>query len=586
MKKNSIVCLILVGLLLSTFLVVNPVGAEDTDYQNISVHDARAMITQNPEIVILDVRNQSEYDMGYLTNAMFVPLYALEDASFGWLQPINGSAVRPNVNDTIIVYCLAGSRSAVACEMLASQGFAHVYNMLGGINAWMSAGYPISTTYHEVAFDVVGNETEVTINPRLLTDCGCPQSGTTSCSDNPDVNTTKLILEDTGNHTVIDMEHSYNGTTRQYTIDKTLLWNYSHVTDQINRTVSFTSVIVTNETGSAQLFSLREDVHKYDSFNMTMLTLLIPLDSETYNVSFTYISYTPVGASRTESMEMVGSNSTMRLSQLYDSLSTVADQLGKAYGKSEDINLHKFESRYADIANEAKIVSQLVKEHLGPYDKNILRSGAIIVDDAWACFVCTLVMSILISGAACAAVIACLPGFGSWICEQIVSYGLGGYRPSYVCEEVFGCWTFGEIPYYYGNTVYDTYTYGTGYIQNANYILGNPDNNGAMMFAGASGDQAMIYVHPNYGSDEYVHGDVQVMARSYTGIYSVLYVYIWNEGTSSWVNVGPPKTINPSGSFSWYDFGYTNICFRNMVFVVYNSGSVSVVYLDAVRITP
>jgi rhodanese-related sulfurtransferase len=120
LKKNSIVCLILVGLLLSTFLVVNPVGAEDTDYQNISVHDARAMITQNPEIVILDVRNQSEYDMGYLTNAMFVPLYALEDASFGWLQPINGSAVRPNVNDTIIVYCLAGSRSAVACEMLAS----------------------------------------------------------------------------------------------------------------------------------------------------------------------------------------------------------------------------------------------------------------------------------------------------------------------------------------------------------------------------------------------------------------------------------------------------------------------------------
>lgn len=345
-------------------------------------------------------------------------------------------------------------------------------------------------------------------------------------------------------------------------------------------------MIVTNETGSAQLFSLREDVHKYDSFNMTMLTLLIPLDSETYNVSFTYISYTPVGASRTESMEMVGSNSTMRLSQLYDSLSTVADQLGKAYGKSEDINLHKFESRYADIANEAKIVSQLVKEHLGPYDKNILRSGAIIVDDAWACFVCTLVMSILISGAACAAVIACLPGFGSWICEQIVSYGLGGYPASYVCEEVFGCWTFGEIPYYYGNTVYDTYTYGTGYIQNANYILGNPDNNGAMMFAGASGDQAMIYVHPNYGSDEYVHGDVQVMARSYTGIYSVLYVYIWNEGTSSWVNVGPPKTINPSGSFSWYDFGYTNICFRNMVFVVYNSGSVSVVYLDAVRITP
>lgn len=583
--RKNLICAILVGIMLSSVLLMKPVTAEEPAYQNISVQQAKHMIEYNENIVILDVRNQSEYNLGHLCNAMLVPLSLLDNASLGWLQTINGSAVRPNVNDTIVVYCLGGSRSEVACEMLANRGFTNVYNMLGGIDAWMSADYPISTTYHTVAFDITGEDTEVYIEPYLETECGCNQSDSQACSD-PQLNSTRLVLEDIENHTIVQIQQEYNGSQYEYTVDKTKLWSYSNVTDQINRTVTFTSVVVTDVNGSLQFFSLREDVEKTDSYNMTLVTMLIPLDADTYNTSFTYLTYLPAGATTTETVESIETNSTVTLSQLYASLGTVAHKLGKDYGHSADESLHKFESRYTDIADETKILSQLVETHLSEYDKEILTSRAIIVDDVWWCIVCTIALDIVFTTLTCAAAIACLPGLGETICGWILSFDLGSYPASYVCEEFFDCWNAGAAPYFYGNTVYDTYTYGTGYIQNANYILGSSgDNNGAMMFAGGSGDQAMIYVNPNYAAGEYVHGNIQVLARSYTGIYSVVYVYVWNEATSQWVSVGT-RTINPSASYSWYDFGYTNICFRNMLFAVYNGGSASVAYLDAIRITP
>ena len=45
----------------------------------------------------------------------------------------------------IIIYCRSGSRSVTASNMLVDNGFVGtIYNMLGGINAWKAAGFPIS----------------------------------------------------------------------------------------------------------------------------------------------------------------------------------------------------------------------------------------------------------------------------------------------------------------------------------------------------------------------------------------------------------------------------------------------------------
>jgi rhodanese-related sulfurtransferase len=85
----------------------------------------------------LDVREQWEYDENHLCDAILIPRLEI-DAEISQLEPFN--------NTEIIVYCRSGSRSALASQNLVdNHNFTKIYNMLGGINAWISAGYPVCT---------------------------------------------------------------------------------------------------------------------------------------------------------------------------------------------------------------------------------------------------------------------------------------------------------------------------------------------------------------------------------------------------------------------------------------------------------
>ena len=119
-----------------------------SDYINVSVSEAKQMIDSNPSIVILDVRNQSEYDSGHIRNGKLIPLYDLE-RRLGEL----------NKTDTILVYCQLGGRSASASQLLASNSFLHVYNMIGGITAWKNEGYPVYIKYSSIQ-EAINNATE------------------------------------------------------------------------------------------------------------------------------------------------------------------------------------------------------------------------------------------------------------------------------------------------------------------------------------------------------------------------------------------------------------------------------------------
>ena len=115
--------------------------------ENISVSVAHEMIynsTLYPDLVILDVRTQGEYDAEYICNATLIPLNELE-SRLNELYPYN--------NTEIIVYCQSGFRSANASQILNTNGFMKVYNMLGGISAWKSAGYNVCTNENGQGID-------------------------------------------------------------------------------------------------------------------------------------------------------------------------------------------------------------------------------------------------------------------------------------------------------------------------------------------------------------------------------------------------------------------------------------------------
>ena len=116
-------------------------------YTDISVLTAYEMInnhTQYPNLIILDVREQSEYDVNHLYNATLIPRGEIS-ARINELQLYNDTE--------IIVYCLTGGRSALASQNLANNhNFTKIYNMLGGITDWITAGYPVWTSTNDIGF--------------------------------------------------------------------------------------------------------------------------------------------------------------------------------------------------------------------------------------------------------------------------------------------------------------------------------------------------------------------------------------------------------------------------------------------------
>ena len=82
---------------------------------------------------VLDVRDASEFARGSLPNAKNLPLAEL--AARG---PKELKKDRP-----VIVLCNAGNIAGRAAAQLRASGFAEVYVLAGGLNAWREAGLPV-----------------------------------------------------------------------------------------------------------------------------------------------------------------------------------------------------------------------------------------------------------------------------------------------------------------------------------------------------------------------------------------------------------------------------------------------------------
>ena len=138
MDKKALISLELVFFIV--FLNLTAIPMRDfvyaSPYTDISVDIAYDMITNGsyPNLVILDVRNKTEYDSGHIYGAVWIPHTQL-DARINELAG--------HENHEIIVYCKSGVRSRLASETLEAHNFTKVFNMLGGITEWEDSGYPV-----------------------------------------------------------------------------------------------------------------------------------------------------------------------------------------------------------------------------------------------------------------------------------------------------------------------------------------------------------------------------------------------------------------------------------------------------------
>ncbi len=89
-------------------------------------------LRENPDVVVIDVREQYEYDEGHIPGVTLIPLGSIPNR----LDEI------PTDKEVVFV-CRSGNRSNQATQFLQQQGFENIHNMLGGMNAWQKAGYDV-----------------------------------------------------------------------------------------------------------------------------------------------------------------------------------------------------------------------------------------------------------------------------------------------------------------------------------------------------------------------------------------------------------------------------------------------------------
>ena len=98
---------------------------EDT-YQQITQEKAKEMM-DTQDVLILDVREQDEYDSGHIPGAVLLPV--------GTITKDTAAAVIDDLDTVVLVYCRSGNRSKTASKALADLGYTNIYEF-GGINTW------------------------------------------------------------------------------------------------------------------------------------------------------------------------------------------------------------------------------------------------------------------------------------------------------------------------------------------------------------------------------------------------------------------------------------------------------------------
>ena len=95
-------------------------------YMNITAEEAKEIMDSQEGHVILDVREQDEYDAGHIPEAILIPYTQIGEKA---------NEMLPDKDQLILVYCRSGRRSKIAAEALVELGYTNIKEF-GGIIDW------------------------------------------------------------------------------------------------------------------------------------------------------------------------------------------------------------------------------------------------------------------------------------------------------------------------------------------------------------------------------------------------------------------------------------------------------------------
>ncbi len=97
---------------------------------------------EEEKVLVVDIREPYEFEKSHLPGAICIPRGLLEGAADAGTKYRDERLCHAQ-EETILLYCQSGGRSALAALTLKQMGFATVYNLAGGVELWDAEGYPL-----------------------------------------------------------------------------------------------------------------------------------------------------------------------------------------------------------------------------------------------------------------------------------------------------------------------------------------------------------------------------------------------------------------------------------------------------------
>jgi rhodanese-related sulfurtransferase len=102
--------------------------------KEITLEQARERLAKNPQAVLLDVREDGEWQAGHAAGAQHLGKGILER---------DLENLHPDPDREILMYCGGGYRSVLTCDAAQKMGYRNVHSVMGGYKALVAAGWKI-----------------------------------------------------------------------------------------------------------------------------------------------------------------------------------------------------------------------------------------------------------------------------------------------------------------------------------------------------------------------------------------------------------------------------------------------------------
>jgi len=125
--------------------------------------DLEEMLEEDPNLILVDIREYDEFEIAHIKNSLHVPRGILE-SSCDWNYAETIPILVKARQQPVVVICRSGNRSALAAHTLQMMGYENVVSLKTGLKGWNDSDLAL---YNQAADEVDPEATDVFFNPPL-----------------------------------------------------------------------------------------------------------------------------------------------------------------------------------------------------------------------------------------------------------------------------------------------------------------------------------------------------------------------------------------------------------------------------------